>query len=543
MAFITLEFLTQSLTVVVLPLIIYFVITDLLKRCRPKHLYICPIDAQPSAYSSLLPTDFYTKPQQPNNNDGGYVYPSDTATVLQQLRTVVATLHSQKALVSLDPYNLIVLHERLAYTNSNDVVNWFTVQFNLFAGSISALGTDTHAALVQDARELKKLGCFALTEKSAGVLSGLLCETLAYYNRETNKIEIHTPNEDAKKCWISYAGNKEIEHAVVFAKWCQASGVKNSKQVSVDTHVGKLLMTPHVVAFVVRIRSSGVLLPGVDVQECHTRSDFRSNCFGTLTFTQFSAAPESLLDRYCSLDTTTGSLLVADDCPKLFFKLSNRLLVGRLCLAATALVCAKASLQLVIRKVYNSKRSQFSYITDHVDAMLQQICEMDCYFRRLTKRFQIDQSNTNSTEDLLETNIDEILLTKAYIPPLCRSIVAKCRELLGAESLLAHTRMAETHASCYANCLAEGDSVVMAQAFVAQCMRKYKHMSFRNWHLLWFMLKIRLMVPSEQRIRYVNSHQTEVMVIFQQIADGIFQSQSIRSDLQSIAVPVATTVT
>ena len=538
MASVTIEVLTQSLLFVTLPLTIYFVITALLKWLRPKHLYICPIDPTPNAYSSLLPNDFFTKPQQPGNNDGGYVYPSDTATVLQQLRTVVATLHSQQALASLDPYNLIVLHERLAYTNSNDVVNWFTVQFNLFAGSISALGTSTHMALVQDARELKKLGCFALTEKSAGVLSGLLCETIAYYNHETNKIVIHTPNDDAKKCWISYAGNSEIEYAVVFAKWCQASKSNGGKLVPIDTRVGKLFLTPHVVAFVVRIRNDGTLLRGISVQECYTRSDFRSNCFGTITFTEFSASPDSLLDRYCSLDTTNGSLVVADNCPKLFFKLSNRLLVGRLCLAATALVCGRAALQLVIRKVYSSKRSQFSYITDHVDTMLQQICEMDCYFRRLTKRFQVDSSSTKSTEDLLELNIDEILLIKAYIPPSCRSIVAKCRELLGAESLLAHTRIAETHASCYANCLAEGDSVVMAQAFVAQCMRKYKHVSLRNWRLLWFMLKIRVMVPSHKRINYVNAHQTEVMAAFQQIADGIFQSQSIRSDSQSLVVPI-----
>ncbi len=75
--------------------------------------------------------------------------------------------------------------------------------------------------------------------------------------------------------------------------------------------------------------------------------------------------------------------------------------------------------------------------------MIQQVCEMDCYFRRLTKRFQIDSSSPINTDELLERNIDEILLVKAYIPPTCRSIVAKCRQLFGAESLLAHTRMAE----------------------------------------------------------------------------------------------------
>ncbi|CAF0843746.1 unnamed protein product [Adineta steineri] len=537
------DFFIQLLLFLILPLVLYFAITTFLQFNRSKRHYICPLDSLSDVYTSLLPTDFYTKPQERGNNDGGYVYASDVPTVLQQLRTVVATLHSQQALASLDPYNLIVIHERLAYTNSSDVVNWFTVQFNLFTGSITALGTATHAALAQDARELKKLGCFALTEKGAGVLSGLLCDTIAYYNPEAKKIVIHTPTEDAKKCWISYAGNSQIEYAVVFAKWCQATIMNSSKEISVNTNIGKLFITPHVVAIVVQIRSNGVILPGISIEECNTRSDFRSNCFGGLTFTDFHTAPENLLDRYCSLDTTTGALQVPDNCPKLFFKLANRLLVGRLCLSGTAIVCAKSALQLVIKKVYNSKRSQFSYITDHIQVMLQQICEMDCYFRRLIKRFQIDSSTVTVTniEELLEKNIDEILLIKAYIPPLCRDIVAKCRELYGAESLLAHTRMAESHAGCYANCLAEGDSVVMAQAFVGQCMRKYKHISLRNWRLLWFMMKILVMVPTSKRIKYINAHQTEIMAVFQQIANGIFQNQGIYSSLQSIPVPITKT--
>ena len=533
--------LTQySFLVLLLLLAVYFIISIILRRTRPKRLYICPIDYQMEDYTSLLPSDFETKSKQPGNNDGGYVFSSDPEIVLEQLRSVVGQLHKQNALASLDPYNLIAIHERLAYTNSSDVVNWFTVQYNLFTGSVSALGTSQHMPLIHEARELKKLGCFALTEKGAGVLSGLLCDTIAYYNQETKTIIIHTPNENAKKCWISYAGNIQIEYAVVFAKWAQTTHASGTKRTSVTTSIGELFLTPHVVAFVVRIRNNGVVLPGLRIEPCYTRSDFRSNCFGTLTFTEFNTPTDSLLDRFCSLDINTGALQVADNCPKLFFKLSNRLLVGRLCLAATSIVCAKMILQLVIKKVYHSKRCQFSYITDHVQTMIQQICEMDCYFHQLTKRFQINPSlDTNvNTDELLERNIDEILLIKAYIPPKCRSIIAKCRELLGSDSLLAHNRVAESHASCYASCLAEGDSVVMAQAFVGQCMRQYKHVNLRNWRLLWLMIKIQIHVPVRERINYINAHQTEVMRAFEQIADGIFQSQNIRSNLQSIPVPI-----
>jgi hypothetical protein len=52
------------------------------------------------------------------------------------------------------------------------------------------------------------------------------------------------------------------------------------------------------------------------------------------------------------------------------------------------------------------------------------------------------------------------------------------------------------------------------------------------------MAKILLMVLVHKRIKYINAHQTEIMVAFQQIADGIFQNQAIRSNLQSIPVPI-----
>ena len=52
------------------------------------------------------------------------------------------------------------------------------------------------------------------------------------------------------------------------------------------------------------------------------------------------------------------------------------------------------------------------------------------------------------------------------------------------------------------------------------------------------MVKILVGVPAHKAIIYINAHQTEVMNVFQQIADGIFQNQGIRSDLESIPVPV-----
>ena len=50
----------------------------------------------------------------------------------------------------------------------------FTVQFNLFAGSILGLGSDAQIAELDKLRDDAVLGCFALTEAGAGVNSGLV---------------------------------------------------------------------------------------------------------------------------------------------------------------------------------------------------------------------------------------------------------------------------------------------------------------------------------------------------------------------------------
>ena len=55
----------------------------------------------------------------------------------------------------------------------------FTVQFNLFAGTILELGGPAHLDALRRMRTDGVLGCFALTERLAGVNSGLVVQTVA----------------------------------------------------------------------------------------------------------------------------------------------------------------------------------------------------------------------------------------------------------------------------------------------------------------------------------------------------------------------------
>jgi acyl-CoA oxidase len=79
----------------------------------------------------------------------------------------------------------------------------FTVQYNLFAGTILGCASEEQLPLLDAMQAKGQLGCFALTEKFAGVNSGLVVNTQAEWDHERKVFVLHTPNDGARKNWIS----------------------------------------------------------------------------------------------------------------------------------------------------------------------------------------------------------------------------------------------------------------------------------------------------------------------------------------------------
>jgi acyl-CoA oxidase len=69
------------------------------------------------------------------------------------------------------------------------------VQFNLFAGSILGLGGPEQVARLEQLQDDATLGCFALTERAAGVSSGLVVNTTATWDPTSQTFVLHTPDE------------------------------------------------------------------------------------------------------------------------------------------------------------------------------------------------------------------------------------------------------------------------------------------------------------------------------------------------------------
>ena len=76
----------------------------------------------------------------------------------------------------------------------------FTVHYNLCYGTVLAVGNDDQIAALDDVEALGKLGCFALTEKRAGVQSGLVVETSATFDAATNEFVLTSPNQGVYLC-------------------------------------------------------------------------------------------------------------------------------------------------------------------------------------------------------------------------------------------------------------------------------------------------------------------------------------------------------
>lgn len=83
--------------------------------------------------------------------------------------------------MSEQPEKFFLAHRLLSTIGLGGFGIRFTVQFNLFAGSIVGLAGPEQLRMLQGIQEKGQLGCFLLTEQQAGVLSGLIVETTAKY--------------------------------------------------------------------------------------------------------------------------------------------------------------------------------------------------------------------------------------------------------------------------------------------------------------------------------------------------------------------------
>jgi acyl-CoA oxidase len=220
-----------------------------------------------------------------------------------------------------DPDKFFEAHKMLADHMLGAFGVRFTVQFNLFAGSILALGGVNHVQRLIGMQIQGDLGCFALTEVTAGVSSGLVVDTTATWDARRRCFILHTPHPGACKNWISQG--LAADAAVVIARLLVDGGN----------------MGPH--AFYVKMRSEGAsiqigshaLADGITVTDMGQKTTANELDNARICFNNLILPQDALLDRYAGFDMhgnycTRGIQKMTIDV------IGQRLLTGRLVIAA-----------------------------------------------------------------------------------------------------------------------------------------------------------------------------------------------------------------
>jgi alkylation response protein AidB-like acyl-CoA dehydrogenase len=125
------------------------------------------------------------------------------AECAEHMRAIVMAGHLRFKTLEEKPEVLLQANRHITASDNGALGTRFTVQYNLYGGSIVALGSDAQRQFLYDTQDKGELGCFAFTEIGAGVLSGAGVETTATYDNAKKTFTIHSPTESSKKYWIS----------------------------------------------------------------------------------------------------------------------------------------------------------------------------------------------------------------------------------------------------------------------------------------------------------------------------------------------------
>lgn len=344
-----------------------------------------------------------------------------------------------------DPTNIFTAHEMIGNVASSTATK-FTVHYNLFGGSIVALHTERHAYIFDLIDSLAVTGCFCLTELGYGN-NAVMMETTATYDPATKQFEIDCPTVLSQKYWITN-GAVHANYALVFAQTYVAG-----------KHEG-------VNAFLVPIRDKQLNpLPGVEINDMGIKMGLNGIDNAALKFHKVRVPRENMLNRYADVDADGKFSSQVKGIQQRFFKVTERLLSGRLCIASMTLGAFKIATYITIK--YSKQRKGVSpngkSETPIFDYQLQKNALIPLIARGLGLNMLHNFAKTvfanpkGYEEDLLSI----CCIDKTLIGWHTERSITNMRERSGGQGFLAANYYGELLASCHAAMTAEGDNRVL----------------------------------------------------------------------------------
>eukprot|EP01134_Creolimax_fragrantissima_P001952 CFRG1952T1 len=355
------------------------------------------------------------------------------------------------------PEKFFMAHRLLSTVGLGGFGIRFTVQFNLFAGSIVGLAGPDQLKMLEDIQRKGQLGCFLLTEMQAGVLSGLIVETTADWDAKTQQFILHTPSDKAAKNWISQGYTAEC--GVVIA----------------DLRINGKSHGPHPFFMEMRHGEGGKLLPGIRIEDMGTKTIANDLDNARVWFDHVKLPKSSLLNKFA--DIVDDKYVQVGKERMRIEVIGQRLLTGRQAIAEAALYSARVlhmkTEEYAKRKICNGLAGETTLasmpqLRNVLDESYAQIDKMIAYTAGVEERLnKCLREGTIPDADLVE----KIAVCKIRCIDVAIQRVHILRQEVGSYALMHDTgfELVDMLLTCK---FAEGDSRILQQKLARDRLKR-----------------------------------------------------------------------
>lgn len=337
----------------------------------------------------------------------------------------------------------------------------FGVQFGLFGGAVSLLGTEKHhRKYVEAIGRGELLGCFAMTETGHGSNVKSL-ETTLVYDHANRQIIVNSPSYTAGKEYIGNALHGTM--AVVFGQLIVG-----------NEHYG-------IHAVLVPLRDENHhLCPGVKVEDCGYKVGLNGVDNGRIWFDHVAVSSVNLLNKYGGIDGEGKYVSEIQNENRRFFTMLGALVAGRICVGSGANSAAKVAQDIAIR--YALQRRQFGPEDSHeqliMDYPTHQARLIPLLVKTYVYHFALDNLKnafvTASTEEERRKIETKAAGMKALATWHAMDAIQECREACGGKGYLSENRFGELKADADIFTTFEGDNTVLMQLVAKGLLTEFK---------------------------------------------------------------------
>ncbi|MBC9955853.1 acyl-CoA dehydrogenase [Yimella sp. cx-51] len=349
------------------------------------------------------------------------------------------------------------------------------VQFGLFGGAVSRLGTQRHhEEYLRGIMDAQIMGSFAMTEIGHGSNVQRL-ETTITYDPATDELVVNSPTPSSVKTYIGNAA-KDARMAVVFGQ----------------------LLTPEgefgVHAVLMEVRDAeGNVLPGITIEDNGVKGGLPGVDNGTFAFADVRIPRSALLNKFADIDDEGRYQSDIANENARFFTMLGTLVRGRVCVGGGAASAAKKGLAIALR--YGARRRQFEAPgAEQEIVVLDYLAHQRKLFPRLAKSYALSFAQNAITETLQELHGTPLPDGETHPKEAIRELETRaaglkavstwhavdtlqaCREACGGAGFIAENQLTQARADVDVFATFEGDNTVLLQLVAKGLLTEYKEM-------------------------------------------------------------------